>query len=161
VLFGRNVASYKFALAKALLELRPQAGDLVRIEDLAEPYSRHICEHLKSADKQSTSGSSRFLQACRGFNQGAMEAPQLRETTVHLGFANVIDAFHVVNHAPVGCTFFLDERRGAGGIRITDNFSRLCCRWKQARCQARPTTQSKRRTQKEQRAGFRPRPLFQ
>ena len=35
VLFGQNVASYKFALAEALLELRPQSGQLVRLEELA------------------------------------------------------------------------------------------------------------------------------
>jgi len=29
ILFGRNVASYKFALAKALLDLRPVEGQLV------------------------------------------------------------------------------------------------------------------------------------
>jgi hypothetical protein len=34
VLFGRNVASYKFALAASLLELKPASGDLVRLEDL-------------------------------------------------------------------------------------------------------------------------------
>ena len=35
VLFGRNVASYKFALAASLLELKPASGDLVRLEELA------------------------------------------------------------------------------------------------------------------------------
>jgi len=35
ILFGRNVASYKFALGKALLELRPAAGYLLKLEDLA------------------------------------------------------------------------------------------------------------------------------
>ena len=35
VLFGRNVATYKFALAQALLELRPASGQLVTLEELA------------------------------------------------------------------------------------------------------------------------------
>ena len=51
VLYGRNVASYKFALASSLLELRPEEGDLVRLEDLSGPFSRHLMTHLARADK--------------------------------------------------------------------------------------------------------------
>jgi hypothetical protein len=61
VLFGRNVASYKFALAKSLLERSPEAGERVSLEELAEPFARHVSEHLKIADKQGTSVQSRFL----------------------------------------------------------------------------------------------------
>ncbi len=49
ILFGRNVASYKFALGKSLLELSQQARETVSLEELAEPFSRHICEHLRLA----------------------------------------------------------------------------------------------------------------
>jgi hypothetical protein len=40
ILFGRNVASYKFALAKSLLEVGKQSGDIVTLEELADPFSR-------------------------------------------------------------------------------------------------------------------------
>jgi len=46
ILFGRNVASYKFALGKSLLDLRAAPGDLVKLEELALPFARNICEHL-------------------------------------------------------------------------------------------------------------------
>jgi hypothetical protein len=82
VLFGRNVASYKFALAKSLLEINPGAGSLLRLEELAEPFSRHVCEHLKIEDKQGTSASSRFLTACRQFNRGEIEKDALIAATV-------------------------------------------------------------------------------
>jgi hypothetical protein len=59
VLFGNNVASYKFALAKSLLERTRQSGEFLALEELAEPYSRHICDHLKIAEKQATSRNSR------------------------------------------------------------------------------------------------------
>lgn len=52
ILFGRNVASYKFALGKTLLDLRAAPGDLVKLEDLALPFARNICEHLHKAPKQ-------------------------------------------------------------------------------------------------------------
>jgi len=51
ILFGRNVASYKFALGKSLLELSQQGKETVTLEELAEPFSRHICGHLQTTDK--------------------------------------------------------------------------------------------------------------
>jgi len=48
ILFGRNVASYKFALANSLVELADQRKDFVTLEELAVPFSRHLCEHLNS-----------------------------------------------------------------------------------------------------------------
>jgi hypothetical protein len=33
ILFGRNVASYKFALAKSLYDLRDRQNDLVTLEE--------------------------------------------------------------------------------------------------------------------------------
>ena len=111
VLFGRNVASYKFALAKSLLELHPESGQLVTLEDLAKPFSRNMAEHLKRIDKQATSASSKFLDACRGFNSGEVSETQLIEQTVRLGFNNVIDAFHVVGGSPLVKPFFAISQR--------------------------------------------------
>lgn len=125
VLFGRNTASYKFALAKSLLELRPQSGQLVTLEELAAPFSRQIATHLKNSDRQATGPSSRFLAQCRLFNNGDLTSEDLVKTTVELGFKNVIDAFHVVRLDEVPQRFFVDERGASNGIRITDEFSKL------------------------------------
>jgi hypothetical protein len=128
VLFGANVASYKFALAKSLVEFAPRVGDLVRLDELAVPFTRHVCEHLRRTDKQSTSARSRFLDACRAFNRGELADDRLRETTTRLGFNNVIDAFHTVGGRSVPVRFFVDQRRGggdAGGIRLTDELRSL------------------------------------
>ena len=70
ILFGTNVASYKFALGKSLLELSEQGQTHITLDELAVPFSKHICEHLKNAPKQATSQSSRFLNACKNFNEG-------------------------------------------------------------------------------------------
>jgi 5-methylcytosine-specific restriction endonuclease McrA len=125
VLYGRNVQSYKFALAKSLLELEPAEGDLILLEELAPVYAKHLTDHLKLADKQGTSGSSKFLDACRGFNLGTVSQAELVDAAVSKGFANVIDAFHRVHHKDVPARFFLDERKTNGGIRVTNNFSIL------------------------------------
>ena len=125
VLFGRNVATYKFALARSLVELAQATDDLIRLDDLAVPFAREIARHLNAADRQATSRSSVFLDACRNFNRGELSADQLRIETVRRGFNNVIDAFHIVGSSDVPIRFFHDERATAKGIRLTDEFRRL------------------------------------
>jgi HNH endonuclease len=125
ILFGRNVASYKFALGKALLELRAAPGDLVKLDDLALPFARSLCEHLRNARKQGTSQSSRFLEACQKRNSGEIDEQELRSITAALGFNNVIDAFHRLGPAEIPKKFFLDERSTNKGIRLTDELRAL------------------------------------
>jgi hypothetical protein len=124
-LFGRNVASYKFALEEALLTLRPAGGDTIKLDDLARPFALAVCRHLKFEDKQATSRSSSFLDGCRQFNKGEITEDKLRDIAVAKGFNNVIDAFHVVGRADVPDRFFHDERATLGGVKVTDAFSRL------------------------------------
>ena len=77
ILFGRNVASYKFALAKSLYELNAVSNDLVKMEQLAKPFCRHICEHLKHSPKQITSKSSKFLSSYNDFNANKVSTTNL------------------------------------------------------------------------------------
>jgi hypothetical protein len=126
ILFGRNVASYKFALGKSLLEMAHAGKTFVPLSDLARPFAAHVSEHLKLADKQATSPSSQFLDFCRKFNRGEVSKEELAEATVRLGFNNVIDAFHVVGNGEVGVRFFTDERTAPQqGVRLTDEILRL------------------------------------
>lgn len=120
ILFGRNVASYKFALAKALLELAPRQQTQIRLEELAEPYARHLIAHLGQSDRQSTSASSSFLDTCRAYQRGEIDETRLIESTVRLGFNNVIDAFHNVHGEELPQRFFVDERQHGQGLRLTD-----------------------------------------
>ena len=126
ILFGRNVASYKFSLGKALLDLRKAPdNNLVKLDELALPFARNICEHLRKAPKQATSQSSRFLEACRKHNSGEIGDDKLRDTTVDLGFNNVIDAFHRLGPEDIQTKFFIDERKTNNGIRLTDELRKL------------------------------------
>ncbi len=125
ILFGRNSASYKFALAKSLLDLNPQAGQLLKLSDLAPAFAKHIVSHLKQAPKQAVSASSQYLDACRRYGVEDPNQTKLIEETVRRGFANVIDAFHVVGAENTQKRFFIDERASNNGIRITDEFSAL------------------------------------
>jgi hypothetical protein len=125
ILFGRNVASYKFALAKALFDLKDSNTSLISLERLAVPYSEHIIEHLKNFDKQGTSSNSRFLDGCRSFKDGKLGQDALIDLTVNQGFNYVIDAFHNVHNSEIPKRFFQDERKTSDGIVLTDDFYRL------------------------------------
>lgn len=129
VLFGRNTASYKFALAKTLLGFAGQGQTHIRLEELAVPYAEALTTHLKLADRQATSTSSQFLEGCRAFNRGELDAEGLQALTVRLGFNNVIDAFHVVNQSEIPVRFFEDDRQGrTAGIVLTDDLLALAGR---------------------------------
>lgn len=125
ILFGRNVASYKFALAKSLYDLKNAGDSFIPLEKLALPFAKHICEHLLICNKQGTSKNSAFLNACRDFNADKITHSQLVEQTVQLGFSNVIDAFHNVHQSNVPTRFYIDERAKRGGIVLTDAFFKL------------------------------------
>ena len=125
ILYGRNVASYKFALGKALIDLNKKPNDLIKLEDLSEPFSNHLCEHLKVNEKQITSSNSKFLNALKKFNEGTLRIDERNDITKKLGFVNVIDAFHVVNSGEVPTRFFYDERSNGMGISISDDLLQL------------------------------------
>jgi hypothetical protein len=125
VLFGRNTASYKFALASALLEARSAGIEFIKLDDLALPFSRALCRHIGENPRQGTMTRSRFLDACQSFNRGECSEDQLRAITVRDGFSDVLDAFHIVNQRVVPYRFFIDERAGSRGIRLTEECTKL------------------------------------
>ena len=123
ILLGQNSASYKFALGKALLDFSDRKS-AISLEELALPFAKNICTHLKTQDKQNTRESGKFLDACRAFNRNEIEEDQLKIETVKLGFVNVIDAFHNVQQSEVS-RFFIDNRKTDKTITLTDNFFQL------------------------------------
>jgi 5-methylcytosine-specific restriction endonuclease McrA len=125
ILFGRNTASYKFALAKSLYDLYSTGKTLITLDELAAPYAMHLCERLKKHPKQITRDQSTFLDYLRSFNEGKISYDEMIKQTVRYGFNNVIDAFHNVHGQEVGARFFTDERKTSGGIKLTDEFFQL------------------------------------
>ncbi len=124
-LFGVNTASYKFALAEALMRSKDRESDLLGLEELAVPFSSAICRHLLSSTKQGTMPRSKFLDACRRFNEGELTQQGLVDATVRDGFGDVLDAFHIVSGADVPKRFFVAERKPSGAIRLTEDFFEL------------------------------------
>ena len=126
ILFGLNVASYKFAFAHSLLELASKEKTFITLEELAEPFSKHIIEHIRKNDKQGTSSSSTFLETCRNHIDGTISKSDLLSTTEKLGFVNVVDAFHIVGRESVPTKFYeKNYTNKQKGLVITDELLKL------------------------------------
>jgi len=120
-LFGRNTATYKFALAKSLLDLAREDKTNITIYELSPIFAQHICEHLSIQEKQITSNKSQFIEACKQFNDGKISEAQLHEVTSRLAFTNVIDRFHTVGGETIATKFYEDERSSNKRLVLTDN----------------------------------------
>jgi len=126
ILFGKNSATYKFAFAKSILELLEPNKVRLSLEELADPFSRFIVEHLQQNDKQGSSKSSIFLNACRAFIQHEIDRDQLIQQTIKNGFNNVIDAFQNVNGGLINNVFYQkDFANGKKQIILTDDIFKL------------------------------------
>jgi len=126
ILFGRNSATYKFAFAKSIIELLEAGQTVVSLEELADPFSRNIIEHLKKSDKQGNSSSSKFLNTCREFIHGKISHDQLLHATVKLGFVNVVDAFQNINGGIIHDPFYEKNYvEGRKEIVLTDSIYQL------------------------------------
>lgn len=124
ILFGRNVACYKFALGKALLSVAPGGKSVITLSELAEPYSCYVTEHLRLSDAQSQDSSAPypFIEACRQYNRGEITKEQLIQVTEKEGFKVVLDKFHNLNDGAIPIQFF-EKRRG--GLTVTDDLFQL------------------------------------
>jgi hypothetical protein len=126
ILFGKNSATYKFAFAKSLLEVIDKEKSVITLQDLAEPFSRNIIQHLRNNDKQGSSSSSNFLNACRGYINGEVPHGNLLEQTERLGFVNVVDAFQNINGDIIPKPFYQKNFVGRKKeIVITDHLLKL------------------------------------
>lgn len=127
ILYGRNVASYKFALGQSLLELSLAGKDFVSLEELAVPFSRQVTEHIRSGKRQSTSPSSKFLYGCQLYVDGKIEEDELIAHTTSYGFKNVIDAFPNLQIGQDDQMQFYQKavRDNRKGIVLTDSLHKM------------------------------------
>jgi 5-methylcytosine-specific restriction endonuclease McrA len=126
ILFGRNSATYKFAFARSLLELVDNERNIITLDELSEPFSRYIMEHLKKNNKQGSSNSSGFLDACRKRIRNEIDEAELLQVTKSKGFNNVVDAFQVVGNGLIPRPFYEKDYSGANKrLVLTDELLKL------------------------------------
>ncbi len=125
-LFGRNVATYKFALAQTLLELSNQEKTFISLEELSPIFAKHMLEHVKTGKRQLTSSSSQFINALELYNLNQITWEQLMFVTERKGFTNVIDAFHIIPNGQLDTRFYEKGIQGKTlGISLTDNLFKI------------------------------------
>ena len=125
ILFGRNSATYKFAFAKALLEVIQNQKNSVTLDELSKPFANSIVEHLKYNDKQGNSASSQFLSKCRDFRDGKISEDELYFYTTRLGFVNVVDAFQNLHGDSILHKFYEVNPSNRKELIITDNLLKI------------------------------------
>tara|TARA_Y100000588_G_scaffold308368_1_gene332892 strand:- start:295 stop:1311 length:1017 start_codon:yes stop_codon:yes gene_type:complete len=126
VLFGANTAAYKFALAGALLEVSSKGIDSINVHELAVPFAKRVCDHLKVEDRQGTNPSNSFLKACRQFNSDEIDIDRLVSVTISQGFRYVFDAFHRVSQEEIPKPFFTVEGSSSNRkLHITDQLLKI------------------------------------
>lgn len=124
ILFGKNTASYKFSLAKGILDLAKQGKSVVSYEELAQAYAPHLLEHYKSGLSQDTrSTDSALATIYKGFVKGDITYDELISFTAKNGFNNVVPRFHNVKG---GLPFeFYDYNESAKQLVISDRLYEL------------------------------------
>lgn len=121
-LFGRNVATYKFAFAKTLLELGKSDKTFLSLEELSPIFAKYMLEHIGNGKRQITSTSSKFINALELYNERKIEWEQLLQVTEKVGFNNVIDAFHNIPNGELNTLFYEKSVQGKTvGITLTDS----------------------------------------
>lgn len=122
ILFGNNVASYKFALGKSIIELASNGSDFIPLTDLAVPFIKYTNEHYLKGSKQITSNSSKYFDAFEQYNAGSLDLDEMVKLTLRNPFQNVIDRFHNVNNSELDKKFYeITTRDNTKGIVLTDN----------------------------------------
>lgn len=125
ILFGKNSATYKFAFAKALLEVVDNKKSKVTLEELSKPFADSIVSHLRISDKQGTASTSTFLDKCREFINGKISNEELYFQTERLGFVNVVQAFQVVNREVIPDKFYEVSDNNRKELVLTDNLLKI------------------------------------
>lgn len=126
VLFGRNAATYKFALGKSIIELASNGTDFISLNDLAIPFIKYTNEHVLNGNKQITSNSSKYFDAFEKYNSNNCDIDDLVKLTLSNPFQNVIDRFHNVNNTELDTKFYeTTTRDNVKGIILTDNLYKI------------------------------------
>ena len=97
VLFGKNTASYKFSLAKGILDLAKKGKSIISYKELAQAYAPHLLEHYKTGLNQDTRGTdSALARTYKDYVKGDVSYDELISFTATKGFNNVVPRFHNV-----------------------------------------------------------------
>ena len=97
ILFGKNTASYKFSLAKSLLQLAEKGHSRVTFNDLATVYAPYLISHIEEGMSQDTrSTDSKLIKTYKQYLDQEIDFDQIVDFTSKNAFKDVIPRFHTV-----------------------------------------------------------------
>lgn len=97
ILFGKNTASYKFSLAKSLLQLAEKGHSRVTFNDLATVYAPYLISHIEEGMSQDTrSTDSKLIKTYKQYLDQEIDFDQIVDFTSKNAFNDVIPRFHTV-----------------------------------------------------------------
>lgn len=108
VLLGRNNKTYKFALAKSLLQLAAEGKQSIKISELAPVFAKNTLEHVVTGNSQGAGQGNNglFLTACEKRLSGEITDDELYSITEKEAFGDVIKRFHTVNNSETPISFY-------------------------------------------------------
>jgi 5-methylcytosine-specific restriction endonuclease McrA len=124
LVFGKNSATYKFALAKTLFEMTPRSE--ASYSEIGEKFLRHLVEHHKICPNQHTRGATKLSQAIERFLIEEMTWSELFSVAEQSIYNNVFDAFHVIGGGSLEGKYALFEHdKSRKKIVLTGNLNAL------------------------------------
>lgn len=123
VLFGRNVSTYKFALARTLLNLKPQ--NFIAYEDLRDEFLKSLLSHYQKNPHQYQGGENSLTKA---FDQYKIDCNwnDLLKIAERNIYNNVFDAFHNVGGSKIKKEHILFEHLpNEKKLILTDNINAI------------------------------------
>jgi 5-methylcytosine-specific restriction endonuclease McrA len=123
VLFGKNVSTYKFALASTLLNLRPK--NQITYEDLRDDFIGALLSHYQKNPHQYQSGENSLTRAFDKYKLDGnwSELVKIAEKNI---YNNVFDAFHNVGGGQIKKEHILFENLPhEKKLVLTDNINEI------------------------------------
>lgn len=123
VLFGRNVSTYKFALASTLLKLKPK--NFITYEDLRNEFLNSLFTHYQKNPHQYQAGENSLTRAFDKYKRDD-NWNDLLETAEKNIYNNVFDAFHNVGGGSIKKEHILFEHLpNEKKLVLTDNINAI------------------------------------
>ncbi len=123
VLFGRNVSTYKFALASTLLNLKPK--NFITYEDLRDEFLKSLLSHYQKNPYQFQAGKNSLTKAFDQYKIDGNWNDLLKIAEKNI-YNNVFDAFHNVGGSSIKKEHILFEHLPKEKkLVLTDNINAI------------------------------------
>ena len=124
IIFGKNSATYKFALLKTLMDKKP--SDYLTYNEIGEPFLEHLVQHHANCPHQFNRSSTNLSNSMDQFLAEQISWGELISVAEKNIFNNVFDALQNIGGGSLSKEDLLFEhQREQKRIVLTDNLNRI------------------------------------